>query len=76
MTIGPHIPATSSKVGVNIILYHSPPWHPQSNGVAEHHVQDVKAMLKRIFREEVNPNWATIVKIVQNRIKFAQCTQL
>lgn len=46
----------------NIHLYHSPPWHLESNGLAGRHMQDVKVLLKRITRDEINPDCKEIVK--------------
>lgn len=60
----------------NIKLHHSPAWHPQSNGLAERHVQDIKMILKRISSEIINPNRIELLGKVQGGIIVAQTQSL
>lgn len=60
----------------NIRIYHSPPWHPQSNGLAKRHVQDVKVLLKRISRDAIDPNWEEIAQRVETNIRFVSTQKL
>jgi len=55
-----------------IRLIHSPPYHPQTNGLAERFVQDMKELLKRKLVDSPKSNWPDIVREIQADIRFAK----
>ena len=54
-----------------IIYIRSPLYHPQSNGLAERAVQEMKSLLKKQISPNETVDWSEKVKEIQRDVRFA-----
>lgn len=55
-----------------IKLLHSPLYHPESNGMADMAVQDIKLLLKRKLAIAPAQEWKQVIKQIKADIRFAK----